>query len=208
MAFACFFLLHSLLLYAPVVYPEARFCNWNSTWNWAGKSYSILGSILFLTFYRKFELKDYFLTHKQDSGFVKKGMLVIVGILTTKILLAYFVIPKKEWDLETVLYQFSMPGIDEEIAYRGIMLGILMKVLKSKNAFFNGPVFVTAILFGLAHGFSLSNDYEILFAALPFLRTMIHGLIWGWITIKSGSIVLALVSHGFGNGVGNLVRMS
>ena len=26
-----------------------------------------------------------------------------------------------------------MPGIDEEIAYRGIMLGLLTKILKSKN---------------------------------------------------------------------------
>jgi membrane protease YdiL (CAAX protease family) len=36
---------------------------------------------------------------------------------------------------------------------------------------------------------------------------MFHGLIWGWITIRSGSILLALISHNLGNGMGNIIRM-
>ena len=118
-----------------------------------------------------------------------------------------FFAPTKLLNLETLFYQFSMPGMGEEIAYRGIMLGLLTKILKSKNLILNSSVWVTAILFGLAHGFSLSSEFSITFNIQPFLRTMIYGLIWGWITIRSGSILLALISHNLGNGIGNLIRM-
>lgn len=206
-AFAIFFLLNNILLYLPILYPEVRISNWNANWNWTGKIYAILGSILFLVFYRKFKLKDYFLTFKQDKGFIKKGILIILGILIIRIIVAYFFHSRTEWSPETLLFQFSMPGIDEEIAFRGIMLGLLTKVLKRNILILNTSVLVTAILFGFAHGFSLSNEFNIIFNIQPFLRTMIYGLIWGEITIKSGSILLALISHNSGNGIGNLIRM-
>ncbi len=206
-AFVIFFLLNQISLYLPMVYPEARISNWNANWNWTGKIYAIFVAILFLVFYRKFELKDYFITFKQNTKFIKKGILIIFGILTIQILMNYFLSSQKKWNLETLLFQFSMPGIDEEIAYRGIMLGLLTKILKSKNLILNSAVWVTAILFGLAHGFSLSNEFNITFNIQPFLRTMIYGLVWGWITIKSGSVLLALISHNLGNVTGNLIRM-
>ena len=205
-AFVVFFLINQILLYLPIIYPEVRISNWNSNWNWTGKIYAIIGAILFLLIYRKFPLKDYFLTFKQKNKFLRNGIIIIASILIIQILFAFFA-PNKPLNLETLFFQFSMPGINEEIAYRGIMLGLLTKVLKNKNLILNSSVWVTAILFGLAHGFSLSNEFSITFNIQPFLRTMIYGLIWGWITIKSGSILLALISHNLGNGTGNLIRM-
>ncbi len=205
-AFVVFFLINQILLYLPIIYPEVRISNWNSRWNWTGKIYAVIGAILFLSVYRKFPLKDYFLTFKQKNKFLRNGVIIITSILIIQILLAFFA-PNKPLNLDTLFFQFSMPGINEEIAYRGIMLGLLTKVLKNKNLILNSSVWVTAILFGLAHGFSLSNEFSIAFNIQPFLRTMIYGLIWGWITIKSGSILLVLISHNLGNGTGNLIRM-
>ncbi|MFK8060967.1 MAG: CPBP family intramembrane glutamic endopeptidase [Polaribacter sp.] len=205
--FIIFFLVNQISLYLPLIYPELRISNWNSHWNWTGKIYAIIGAIVFLLIYRKFPLKDYFLTLKQENKFLKNGIIIVISILTIQILMDYFFISQKKWNLETLLYQFSMPGINEEIAYRGIMLGLLTKILKNKNLILNSSVWVTAILFGLAHGFSLSNEFNIIFKIQSFLTTMVYGLIWGWITIKSGSILLALISHNLGNGVGNLIKM-
>ena len=205
-AFVVFFVVNQVLLHLPMIYPEVRISNWNSNWNWTGKIYAIIGAILFLLIYRKFPLKDYFLTFKQGNKFLKNGVIIITAILIIQIIIAFFT-SNKPLHLETLLFQFSMPGINEEIAYRGIMLGLLTKILKSKNLILNSSVCVTAILFGLAHGFSLSSEFSIVFNIQPFLRTMIYGLIWGWITIRSGSILLALISHNLGNGTGNLIRM-
>jgi len=205
-AFVIFFLINQISVNLPSISSELRIFNSNSNWNWDGKIYTIISSILFLILYKKYTLKDYFLTFNQENKFLQKGVLIIISLLILRITLMFFA-PTKLLNLETLFYQFSMPGIGEEIAYRGIMLGLLTKILKSKNLILNSSVWVTAILFGLAHGFSLSSEFSITFNIQPFLRTMIYGLIWGWITIKSGSILLALISHNLGNGIGNLIRM-
>ena len=209
LAFIVFVILNHFLLYLPLVYPETRIINGN--WNWSGKIYSILGAIAFLAVYRKFPLKDYFLTIKSKKGFWKNGLLIVGAVFIYTMVSSYF------WDreylnMETLFFQFTMPGIDEEIAFRGIMLGLLLKVLKNKIVIFkmtliSPPILVTSILFGLAHGFSLDNDYQIVFNLEPFLRTAIYGIIWAWITIKSGNILLALLSHNFNNGFGTLISM-
>ena len=138
-----------------------------------------MGAILFLLCYRKFKLSDYFLTLKQNSKFLKKGALIISVLLFIRITLA-FLLPTKPFSSETLYFQFSLPGINEEIAYRGIMLGLLVKVLNnSNNVFLNPSVWVTSILFGMGHGLSLSSDFHIVFKVQPFIRTLIYGLIWG-----------------------------
>ncbi len=205
-AFSIFFISNQILLYLPIIYPEVRINIWNSNWNWTGKIFAIIGAILFLSFYRKFPLSHYFLTFRQNEEFLKKGICIIGFILLIQTIFAFFS-PPKTLHLETLLFQYSMPGISEEIAYRGIMLGLLVKVLKSKQMILNPSVWITAILFGMAHGFSLSKDFDIILKIQPFLSSMSYGLIFGWLTIKSGSILLAIISHNLVNGTLNLIRM-
>jgi membrane protease YdiL (CAAX protease family) len=71
----------------------------------------------------------------------------------------------------------------------------------------NPSILITAILFGFAHAFFLSESYGVDFRVYPFIRTMVLGLIWDWITIKSRSILLALISHNLGNVGDKLIRM-
>ncbi|WP_082632260.1 CPBP family intramembrane glutamic endopeptidase [Algoriphagus resistens] len=203
-AFFVYYFFHQILVYIPIQYPEARIGV--SSWNWSGKLFAILGSIIFLAVYRKFPLGDYFLTFKQDKNFIYTGVGIIAIVWLIHSTYVYFS-HGRIFDLETLLFQFSMPGIDEEIAYRGIMHGLLLKVLKSKNTFLNPALWTTALLFGMAHGLFLTESFELAFHLTPFLWSLFYGLILGWITIKSGSILLALISHNLGNGVGMLIKM-
>ncbi|MCE7053203.1 CPBP family intramembrane metalloprotease [Algoriphagus sp. AGSA1] len=203
-SFVVFYLLNAILLNLPFAYPETKISNGN--WNWPGKLYAVLGSLIFLSIYRKFPLSDYFLTFKQEKKFIYTGVGIIVLLLLIHCVYAYLS-PVKKFDLETLLFQFSMPGIDEEIAYRGIMLGLLLKVLKSKNIFLNPAIWTTSLLFGMAHGLFITENFELVFHLIPFLWASCYGLILGWITIKSGSILFALISHNLGNGVGMLIKM-
>ena len=115
----------------------------------------------------------------------------------------------KELNAETIIFQLTMPGIDEEIAFRGIMLGLLIKILKpSSKTFFHPAIIITSLLFGMAHGLFLNESYELTFNSYPFFNTLIHGMIWGFVTIKSGSILLALISHNIGNVANQLVSMN
>lgn len=204
--FVLYFILFQLSLSLPFIFPETNFNIFDGKWNWSGKIYSIVTSFLFLILYRKFPLQDYFLTLKQDKKFLKTGILIVVfGLLIQSII--SFNVKSKIFNIETLLYQFSLPGIGEEIAFRGIMLGLLIKALKSKYSWFNPAIIITSILFGLIHSLFISNNYEIAFNPAYFVRSFLHGLIWSWITIKSGSILLALISHNINNGVGNIIKM-
>lgn len=205
LVFALFFLCNGILLYLPLEFKELRI--FNGKWNWSGKIFAIVGAIIFLLIYRKFSLKDYYLTFKQDKKFLKKGIIIISAILFIQSILDWMYGPPKAWNTETILYQLTMPGFNEEIAFRGIMLGLLAKILKS-NAIIHPAIVITALLFGMAHGLFLNNSYELIFNSSPFFNTMILGLIWAWITMKTGSIVLALISHNLGNVMSKLIGMS
>ncbi len=205
--FSVFFIIHGLLLYLPIEYQNLKI--FEGKWNWTGKIFSILGSVIFLLFFRKFELKDYYLTLNQNKTFIKKGITVISIIILVQSIMTFIYDSPKEWHSETILFQLTMPGIDEEIAYRGIMLGLLTKVLKPfcKLTILHPAIIVTSILFGCAHGLILTNSQELVFKSFSFFRTLIMGLIWGWLTVKSGSVLLALISHNLGNVTNKLIRM-
>lgn len=210
LVFTIYFLVRICLLHLPFEYSQTNFINGN--WNWSGKIFAILSSMLLLLVYRKFKLKDYYLTVKQNQIFIKQGIIIVGLLLLVGSIMSFFLSTPKEWNLETILFQLSMPGIDEEIAYRGIMLGLLTKILKPEIKLYklsigNPSILITAVLFGLAHGFFLTDSYGINFKVYPFIITTIKGLIWGWITIKSGSILLALISHNLGNLTDKLIRM-
>ena len=201
-AFVAYVSIHQIFLILPTVYHNLSFTT--GRWNWSGKVYAILSSILFLLIYRKFKLKDYFITYKQDRKFLKTGILIVIVLFTIHLVMNYFFSSSNSIHLETVWYQATMPGLDEELAYRGIMLGLLVQSLKSKILFQNynlgnPAIIITSILFGLAHGLSISSSYDIIFKLIPFLRTMAIGILWAWITIKSGSILFSLLSHNLGN---------
>ncbi len=203
--FGLYYLMNSLLLYLPLEFKELTFIN--AEWNWTGKIFAISGSFIFLLLYKQFDLKDYFLTLNQNKGFIKKGALIVALILLVKSMISFYFGSIVKGNIETILFQLTMPGIDEEIAYRGIMLGLLVNALKPfRETIFHPAILVTAILFGLGHGLFMTKSFELSFDIFSFLSSCILGIIWGWLTIKSGSIVLSLTSHNLGNLPINIFR--
>lgn len=206
-AFSIYFIIHSIVLYLPIEFTELSIIK--GRWNWTGKIFAVLWTLLFLLFYKKFSPKDYFLSWKQNKDFLKYGLLTILVIFIAKGVFNYFYLTPSEWDLESLLFQSTMPGLDEELAFRGIMLGILVKILKpSSKIIFHPAIYITALLFGMGHGLFLSESYELVFNASSFVFTSIFGVVWAWMTINSGSVVLALVSHNLGNVTSQIISMS
>lgn len=204
LAFSIFFMLNSTLLYLPIEYGELRLIDGH--WNWTGKIYAILGAIVFLMVYRKFELKDYFLTLKQDKKYAIRGIIILSCIFLIQFVLDVMYGGSKEWNSESILYQLTMPGFNEEIAYRGIMLGLLVRILKP-NRFLHPAVLISSMLFGMGHGLLLDSNFELVVNMGPLIGTAALGMIWAWITMKTGSILLALLSHNLSNTSSLLISM-
>lgn len=197
LVFSFFYLFSSVLLYLPVYFP--RFIFIEGHYNWSGKIYSLLGSVAFLFVFRKYTLEDYYLTLKQKRGTISSSLLVIGGLLIVEVVINIIYHFHKEFDLETILYQATMPGLDEEIVFRGILLGLLYKLLISPSKIiFHPAIWVTSVLFGFGHSLSL-NQFAISFNLEKFLLTFPFALAMGWITLKSRSLLFPILSHNLNN---------
>lgn len=149
-----------------------------------------------------------FLRFRQNPKDLLKT-LIVVFIMTCISFFSYFD-SAREFDCETLLFQLTMPGFDEEILFRAILLGLLLtclndKIKIGKLTLGNPSVLITGLLFGLVHGLHFNNNFE--FEFYPFFVSSIYGYVWGWVTIKSKSILLPIVSHNLTNFLNSILRM-
>ena len=177
----------------------------HGNWNWDGKIYGIVcGVMMYFIFRRQFADNNFF-TLRQDKAGLKSALKVVIAIMCVSLLGG--VVNDKEFNLETLLFQLSMPGIDEEIMYRGVMLGLMCSALRASNAAWRNPaIIINAILFGLVHALSFS-DGALQINAMNFVWTGILGYGFGYITIKTRSIVIPMLTHNLYNFTLNLLAM-
>ncbi|WP_456314759.1 CPBP family intramembrane glutamic endopeptidase [Pseudomonas shirazensis] len=206
--FLFIFICYQLILKIPIEYKELQFINGKR--NWTGKLIGIFfGSVTYLLIYKKLQPFT-FLRIKQDPNKLAKTILICSILIFTAFFSCFD--SAKEFDTEILIFQLTMPGLDEEIMFRGILLALLLTCLKDKikigkRTFGNPCILIIGLLFGLVHGCSVSNKLELNFEFYPFIWTFIFGYIWSWVTVESKSILLPILSHNLTNFIQNLVRM-
>jgi uncharacterized protein len=104
---------------------------------------------------------------------------------------------------EYLLYELSMPGIAEELAYRGVIQSQFNAWLGKPWKVLGTPVgwgwLITAVVFWAMHAFSVSSPQQITFYWPTLTHQLFIGLGLGWIREKSGSIVPAILAHNLVN---------
>jgi membrane protease YdiL (CAAX protease family) len=88
----------------------------------------------------------------------------------------------------------SLISIFEEITYRGVILAIFLRFYSKPKS-----ILFTAIVFGLMHILTLVNGASLAWAAGTVLWAFILGLFYGYITIKTDSLLPAMLVHYLGN---------
>jgi len=208
--FYLFYIINQCLTTLPTSFPFFDFIHGN--WNWSGKIYATISSIIFYFVFKKHFCKNDFTTLKQQKGSLKYSILVIISLVFLVVISTYVFTPTTSLNYETLAFQLTMPGIDEEFAFRGIMLGILTTLLAKKiiikNINIGSPAtWITAILFGLIHGLALNSNLAIQMNWLSFINTFGIGLLYGWITLKSKSFLMSTLSHNSYNFLLSLTQM-
>ncbi|MBQ5359366.1 MAG: CPBP family intramembrane metalloprotease [Alistipes sp.] len=177
----------------------------DGSWNWDGKIYGVIcGVVANFVFRRQFADNNFF-TLKQNKEGLKSALKVVIAILSIAILGG--VVNDGEFNIETLLFQISMPGIDEEIMYRGVLLGLMCSALRAGGAAWRNPaIIINAVLFGLVHSLSL-GDGALQFNSVNFMWTGLLGYGFGYITIKTRSILIPMLTHNLYNFTLNLLAM-
>ncbi len=193
--FAVYLGLDDLATSLPSIWPALRL--FDGDWNWSGKIYSILLSILVLLALG-IGPREAGLTLAQKN--VKSSLLAVFILTLLSCALGLLFKPSIP-TAETIAFQALMPGLAEELAYRGIAPALLLGLFHGRAAPDKTPwmvVLVTALAFGVWHGLGYSNasfSFDALSASFPF----IGGLAYGWLRFHSGSLLLPILAHGLGN---------
>lgn len=166
-------------------------------WNWGGKSGAIAFSlIIFLAFPALRAELGFTLTLKSNS--IAKSLTAITMLFFAAASLG-LTQERTPFNIETILFQLAMPSLDEEMAYRGILLCLLSRGLSaSKNSKSNFAAVIITLLFGAVHGVHYSGG-DLSIDPLGFLIATAVGAVLMYMRVLSGSIFFPIIGHSIFN---------
>lgn len=175
-------------------------------WNWQGKILALLGTLAVASL-PLIGWRASGLTLRQAPGGLWSALAVSLLYIGFFLTLA-FIFPNEDASAETIAFQLTMPGLEEEAFYRGVLLLMLGRAFTGRVRFlgidWHWGVLLSCILFGMAHAFSFS-DGRFSFDPLTMALTGAPSVIGAWLVLRTRSILAPVVLHNFGNAIMLLV---
>ena len=173
----------------------------DSDWNWQGKALALAATLLIAA--SAFGWRDSRLTVAQATGSLKTALpvaLLYIGFFT----LIAWLFPNEPATAETVAFQLTMPGLEEEAFYRGVLLLALDRAFPDRRRIlgveWGWGALLSCLLFGLAHAFGYSEG-GFSFDPVTMALTAVPSVIGVWLALRTRSILLPVVLHNFGNAI-------
>lgn len=166
-------------------------------WNWTGKIFSLLLSAVVIVALR-LSPEAVGLTLRQKDKKLGIAALVLFAVWGTCLGLLF---KPGQADLETLAFQATMPGIAEELVYRGICPAILLGLIYRRPSVPGTPwavILATSIVFGIWHGLGYSGGdftWDTMSALFPFVGSIAGG----WLRFRTGSLLVPVLGHGIAN---------
>lgn len=169
-------------------------------WNWQGKIMA-LAVTLAVAALPAFGWRRSGLTLAQAKSSLASCLPVALLYCLFFSAIAYLV-PDEPIPRETVAFQLTMPGLEEEPFYRGILLLALDRTFTGRVRLLGvdwgwGAV-LSCALFGLAHAFGYGRS-GFSFDPVTMALTALPSFIGVWIRLRTGSLLLPVILHNFGN---------
>lgn len=175
-------------------------------WNWQGKL-AALAATLAIAAHPAFGLRRIGLTLAQEPGSLKAAV-PLAAVYCALFIALGLAFPADAASAEDIAFQLTMPGLEEELFYRGTLLFALDQAFRGRKRVLGvdwgwGAV-LSSFAFGLAHAFGYA-DGGFTFDPLTMALTAIPSLIAVWARLRTGSLLLPILLHNFGNAIGYLV---
>ena len=171
-------------------------------WNWDGKIVSILATLVLIAIIPQVTFKDSGFRWSQNGGVLPAilgGALICAVVWGTN----YVAGTHNGAGNEDLWYQATMPGLQEEPSFRGLMLLLLNQAFKDKPLKLLGaPIgwgaVASSLYFGVGHGLGWDNGH-IVFDALTIAVTGGIGFVLLWIKERTRSLILPILAHNAAN---------
>jgi len=170
------------------------------SWNWQGKLLA-LAATLAIAASPAFGWRRAGLTLAHAPGSLKAALPVAALYCAFFVVIA-MAFPGGSSTGEDIAFQLTMPGLEEEPFYRGVLLFALCQAFTGTKRFLGvdwswGAV-LSCALFGLAHAFGFSNG-AFSFDPMTMALTALPSFIAVWLRLRTGSLLLPILLHNFGN---------
>lgn len=174
--------------------------NYGDDWNWSGKVLALV-LCLMIAAIPALGWKRSGLTLRQNG--LLPALAFSIAIAALFLVLAFY-FPGEGANAEAFAFQLTMPGLEEEIFYRGILLLML-------NEAFGRPVTIlgarmgwaavlTSLAFGLDHALGYGAD-GFSFDPMTLALTALPVLPLVWLRERTGSVLLPILLHNYANTV-------
>lgn len=186
--------------------PQPPFMNGLSL-AWHSKILESILALAFIFIYRKISFKEYGFTTTMEKGSLKPIIIVLIAVTVLVNGVQYLSKGFSGSDTETLLYQATMPGIAQELIFRGVLLGLLNKAFgktwKVFGANMGWGVVITSVLYGLIHGLFADTGFDIQLDLTKIVVTGLIAFVLAWTKERSGSLIPAILGHNLINFVGS-----
>lgn len=169
-------------------------------WNWIGKLLGLAGTLLLMAT-PLFGFRRSGLTLRQRNGSWPAWLLMALLCLY---FLAQSVLWEKPSDPNSIAFLWMVPGPEEELFYRGLLLLALDQAFTARRPILGADMgwaaLLTSVQFGAVHGLSYAKG-AVGFDPSYFLHTFALGLAWVWMREKTGSLLAPVLSHSIADGL-------
>jgi uncharacterized protein len=157
-----------------------------------------------------FRREDLGLTWKQRPGTLRAVLFVVIPVVIIIDLTVLRLAPHESFTAEDVAYQLTMPGLVEELFYRGLLLALFdsmfaprVTILGTKMGY--GAI-VTSLAFGAVHAIDVDCALRLTLSPLAAVSPLISAFFAAWIRARSGSLVIPILAHNLSNTLVTVAR--
>lgn len=175
-------------------------------WNWQGKVLA-LAATLAIAALPAFGWRRAGLTLAQAPGSWRAAISVAALYCAFFIAIA-LAFQGDAADAETIAFQLTLPGLEEEPFYRGLLLLALDRAFTGRRRIlgvdWGWGALLSCWLFGMAHAFGYA-DGALAFDPVTMALTALPAFLAVWLRLRTGSVLLPILLHNAGNALPLLI---
>jgi len=176
----------------------------DSAWNWEGTILSVVVLLILAVALFSDRWPVTGLRFKQDGPAPLTALAVALALCAALAGAAYWMVPGKAGQgVEDLFFHAALPGLEEEIFYRGLLLGALDKAFGTPLRVLRAPVgwaaVMSAMLFATAHSITLTPQLAMVMDVAQGAWLFPAGLVLAWLRNATGSILLPVAVHSWAN---------
>lgn len=169
-------------------------------WNWQGKLLALVATLVVAAL-PAMGFRRVGLMIAQEPGSLKAAAPVAALYCAFFIAIAV-AFPGERSTGEEIAFQLTMPGLEEEPFYRGILLFALDRAFTGRKRFlgvdWGWAAVLSCGLFGMTHAFGFSHG-SFSFDPITMALTATPSFIAVWLRLRTGGLLLPVLLHNFGN---------